>query len=118
MNQNREHILNEILKKSKIKDENMKSKVIKFFNKFSNIVDEIIEYDFKSNYIPKEKMYDLVEMFEDILQSSSKDKKNSLIAIYQINSYFRTLMLAHLKKVKKITDEISKESEIKIKEEI
>jgi predicted DNA binding protein len=118
MNKNREYILNEILKKSEIKDENMKLKIIKFFNKFNKIVDDIIKYDFNSNYTPIEKVYDLVELFEDILNSSSKDKKNALIALYQINSYFRALLLTHLNNFKKIIDETSKESEIKIKEEI
>jgi hypothetical protein len=115
---NRENVLNEILERNKIKDEIAKNKITEFFNKFAEIVDEIIQYEFNSDYTPKKKIYDLIVLFEDILKSSFKEKKNILVAIYEINLYFRTLILAYMAKFRNTIEATRKESEINIKEDL
>jgi hypothetical protein len=117
---NRENVLNEILKRNKIKDEIAKNKITEFFNKFAEIVEEIIQYGFNFDYTPKKKIYDLIVLFEDILKSSfkEKEKENILIAIYEINLYFKTLILAYMTKFKNTIEATRKESEINIKEDL
>jgi hypothetical protein len=118
MNTNRENVLNDILNKNQIKDEKAKEKIVSFFKKFNEIVDELIKYDFNSNYIPQTKISDLILIFEEILNSSFKEKKNVLIALYEINIYFRMLIIAHMSKIKNIVDSAIMQSEIGIKEDI
>jgi hypothetical protein len=115
---NRENVLNEILERNKIKDEIAKNKITEFFNKLAEIVEEIIQYKFDFDYTPKKKIYDLIVLFEDILKSSFKEKENILVAIYEINLYFRTLILAYMTKFKNTIEATRKESEINIKEDL